>query len=187
VRRAYASAYVPSVEFTAEDLAANRQGLLSDAQRRFLDAVRAERDRGAWRTLRWGAVWCLGLLAVGAAIEARRGGWSGLAVPLAIAGGGMAVLLAVSWAAGRVLDRDLRRQRLSVADGVADVLVKESWDRSIGRFLRYEVRLRGGRGRQVFRLPDQRSIEHFTDGRACRVYYVESRPIPVVLSVEQTG
>jgi hypothetical protein len=186
IRREYTSAYVPDLRFTEADLAANRRGVLTASQEAVVAGLEAERRRGARMTLRWTLAVVAVLLVAGAVVELARGtSVGGLVVGLLIAGAGLGVVLLVAALSPRVLSRDLWARRIGVAEGEADPLVEEAWAKHVGRYQRYELRLRDGSGRSLFRLGNQRSIDQFTPGRRYRVYYLEDRPFPVLLSFEE--
>lgn len=187
----YTSPYFPNVEFTQEDIEANRQGRLSSRQEQRVSDIYQARQRDTFRTAKWFIVFFVILLVVGAVIEyskqpaslnvfIARQGPIFLLVAVALFG-----ILGVSLFLGQGLNTDLRNRRLRAVEGIADVLIKQAYSRGTA-YMRYELRLkRGGSTVKLFRLANPSSLAHFEAGQNYRVYYIAYYQMPIVLSAEK--
>lgn len=187
----YTSPHMPEVSFTAADVAENRQGRLTPRQVERLRLANEARRHDAYKVTVWFLGFFVVLLVVGGLIEfnrqpanidqflARQG-------PIFIfVGLAMLGMLGVSLVAGYALVANLRNYRISVAEGVADVLVQHAYARGMS-YTRYELRLRRGRGViKLFRLGNERYLTNLERGARYRVYYVAVSQLPIILSAEK--
>ena len=184
-RTDYTSSYLPNVAYSEADLEANRQGMLTQEQFQIVEAVYQTREGGACQTYKLFAIWIPLLVIVGFVIEYNQSGKSlgeflPDALPIVVAvSAGMAALVLISAAFGKINARDARDKRISVAEGKAQVLEKEARTKG-SSYMRYELRL-GGR---LFRFANHNSIAHFVDSQHYRVYYIKYYPFPLMLSAE---
>ena len=181
---------MPTFSYTDADVEANRQGYLTQDQFEIVEMVYQARERGARQTYKLFAIWIPLLIIVGIVIEYTRSGKSlgeflPNALPIVIVvGGGMGLLVLASAVFSSINARDARDKRISVAEGVAQVIEKSANSRYT-RSMRYELVLsRGAFKKQLFRFANHESIAHFEQGTSYRVYYIKYYPFPLMLSAE---
>lgn len=186
----YASGILPTFSFSQADLDANRQGELSEDQFYVVESVYRARQRGARQTTLLFAIWIPLLIIIGFVVEYTQSGktlgeFLPGALPIVIgAGVGLGLLIAVVSGISARNARDARDKRISVAEGVAAVIVKPANTR-YSSYLRYELVLRKGvLNKQLFRFANPQSIAHFEQGTRYRVYYIKYYPFPLMLSAE---
>ncbi|MBL8132845.1 MAG: hypothetical protein JNL42_13380 [Anaerolineae bacterium] len=186
----YTSPYMPGVEFSAEDVAANRAGNFTPRQVELLRDAKERRSRDAVLVGRGFLIFFAAILVVGGIIEfnrqtepfdvfmARQGP---LFLGAALA---MLALLGVSAALSAWFSRRLSHPKISRAEGVAETISQAAYARGM-RYMRYELILRQGRRTvKLFRLSSPASLSHFQTSVRYRVYYVEFPQLPILLSAE---
>ncbi len=186
----YVSPFMPDLSFTAEDIAANRQGMLTSQQEQIVENAYQWRKQGRGKTLRFFMWWIPILLVVGFFIEAIQstkpfGEFLSSQIPTTLF---VAVLLFLIFSLLRFLDywlsRHVRQRRISAAQGIAQPSETEMSSRGF-TYIDYELRLKNGFGRgKHFRFANASSLAHFESGKNYRVYYIKFYPFPIVLSAE---
>ena len=176
-----AHAFLPPIRFTEADLIANRRGELTVDQQIHLDGVAGARTRWANNTTKWTVAGLVVLFGVGLGIEVRNG----VPVFALVSFAAVAAFLAAGIYASNRSIRGLPNKRLSWAEGVAEHVV-ESRQFSVrgGRYIAYELQLRGGTGRKVFPFSDQASLDELPADEWLRVYFLANPPYPMILSYE---
>lgn len=179
-----------SLEFTQDDLDANRQGALSDLQKqRIANDVDMLRQQG--RRIVWIFVIFFAALAIASAIylyfnqgrdiyqliapEIRTllAGLAGVMVLLFIL-----VVFLQMWSARR-----LARASVSSITGKAHLITEIPTKKGMLRVYDVQIR-RNFFFKKMFRFQSDRSLRHFQEGVRYRVYYLRYS-IPLVLSVEE--
>lgn len=162
--------------FTANDLAANRQGYLTPAQKKVIAGTRRAKGCGARAAY----------IAMGASVAIIVASFvlaGGLDIPLS-SDALTAYAVATSFFIGiflaaiiydRVRSRDLRTGKISVAEGPAQRRTKEY---KFGTAFYVKI------GRRRFQLPCPKQFDTFDEGTYYRIYYVKNPPIHIILSVE---
>ena len=163
--------------FSAEELTANQQGLLTTRQKRMV----AEQIRRA-RTSSWLAMLAVFgslLIFVGLAFFREQGPIPPQAIPF-LAGTAVALLSIVgvfTFIGFRRL-RTLQREKISVAEGRVQLTTKSFRH---GRWTGYYATIDDLR----FQLPTKRQFEALTDGHRYRIYFLYYLPTHLILSVEE--
>jgi hypothetical protein len=188
--RSYISPFMPDLTFTAEDVAANRQGMLTRQQEQTVDNAYQWRRQGRGKTLRFFMWWIPGILIVGFVIEALQstkpfGEFLSNQLPtIAFVVALLIFLFSLIAGLDYWLSRDIRQRRISMAEGIAQTAEREMSSRGFS-YIEYQLRLKNGFGRgKYFRFANAASLAHFESGKSYRVYYVKFYPFPIVLSFE---
>lgn len=187
----YTSVYVPDFTFTPQDLAANRMGYLTPNQEQLVENIVQARQRDSRRTALWMIVFYGILMVIGLVIEfnnqnenlgifIQKQGILFLLITLFFL-----VILGISYLYGFWIGRDARAKRIRVVNGIAYLLMDEARMRGGTRYMRYELRIKRGMTRKLFRFGNARSLEFFEQGAAYRVYYIDYSPFQIVLSAEK--
>lgn len=180
-----------SLQFDEMDLACNRQGELSAAQRARVDADAAMIRRQSWLTLVFIGGFVAFMLVVGAVIEFNNAGGdlnalfsetNRNALGVLVLGLGFIVTVAMLftwWSVRRFQYGKIRTVEGSVWIEDKDVYIKGM------KLRKREVQVRTGRFRKfTFRFQDARSLAYFRNGKRYRVYYLPYA-IPQALSAER--
>lgn len=173
------------LDFTPEELALNRMGRLSDAQKSLLQAILST-NRGG---IRWFVVWIVVLMIVGLLVEivqsrepldalvAEKGG------PVLLAIGLLSLILLVAWGSQQLNQRGLKSGSIRVVEGIAKIWQK-TYSTGGHPSTNYLLTIQGHR-RLTFTFSDVSSQRYFQDGQAYRVYYIPHSPLPIALSAER--
>jgi hypothetical protein len=182
---------LPALGFTAEDLDANRQGVLTERQRAQVDTLHRQ---GGIAVLVAGVIIVLTFAAIGSYVlflaptgEALRRGPMGPMIPLVLGG---AVLLVLASLAGSVRrQRSLRAGRVSAVEGKAKLRSRQvsgamaAVAEATGADLRASTIKVAGTKFHV----DEATVQAFKEGALYRIYYVKNAPIHLILSAEALG
>jgi hypothetical protein len=180
-----------TLRFSDVDLEANRQGYLSDAQRKRLDAdvdmLRQQSKYVVW----FFAAFAVFILVVGGISEFNNAGRDmdkflspsniqGFAIMIVMFSGIMIVASLWSWWTTRRYEQGTIR----TVEGRAEVVRGDMTLRGIRTSI-YNVKIRRGIfSRFIFRFQDSDSLDHFKHGKHYRVYYIPYA-IPQALSCEE--
>lgn len=165
--------------FTADDLAANRQGYLTPAQKKVIAGTRRARGCGARAAY----------IAMGASIAIIVAAFvltGGLEIPLssealpayAVAISAFIGIFLAAIVYDRVRSRDLRTGKISVAEGPAQRRTKEY---KFGTAFYVKI------GRRRFQLTHPEQFDAFDECIRYRVYYVKNPPVHLIMSLETFG
>lgn len=183
---------MPVLDFTAEDLASNRQGQLTERQR---DRVNSLRKQGSISTLISALVAVLSIAGIGtyALFFAPSGAalrQSILREPVAQAALGVAALLIVgSLIVAVVRNTQLGGRGLKVVEGNVKLIAKSMpiTAAAVSGALGYGTRACSIRvGRTTFRVQES-VLNAFKHGAVYRFYYIKHTPAHIILSVEALG
>lgn len=178
--------------FTPEDLAANREGIITERQRDIVDAWREQFTKGSKYMVLLYLTFFPILVLISMGVQYRNEGkgiddflnsqdWLiFLVVILMITG-----MLVFSYGMTYLLQWDAIYKRLSVVEGTASPFIGEGFYRG-GRYKRYELTLKNGRFRKkLFRFMHEKQAKAFYKGVPYRVYYVKMTPFDIILSAER--
>jgi len=180
-----------TLRFSDVDLEANRQGYLSDAQRKRLDSDVDMLRRQSKAVVWFFAAFAVFILVVGGISEFNNAGRdmdkflspsniAGFAIMIIMFGGIMSVSMLWSWWTTRRYEQG----NIRTVEGRAEVVRGEMNVRGM-RTPIYNVKIwRGMFSRFIFRFQDSDSLEHFKHGKRYRVYYIPYA-IPQALSCEE--
>ena len=162
--------------FTADDVAANRQGYLTPAQKKVIAETRRARGCGARAVyIAMGAsvaiIVVAFVLAGGLRVPRSTGALTAFAVAISVFIG----IFLAAMIYDRVRSRDLRTGKISVAEGPAQRRTKEY---KFGTAFYVKI------GRRRFQLPHPKQFDAFDEGTYYRIYYVKNPPVHIILSVE---
>lgn len=174
------------LDFTPDELATNRQGMLSAAQRARLDSLIYLQKRNARNTLIFFGGFGVFLFVFGGAVELNnvQGNWKHLltgqnllAVGFVV---GFFIVVSIFGAFSQMtILKPLQRGDIRRAEGRAQIIVGR-----VRGFSTYSVKLRRGTfGGTVFRFTSAASLAHFVEGQLYRIYYLPY-VTPVPLSTE---
>jgi hypothetical protein len=181
-----------ALDFTADDLSANRAGVLSARQR---DRMTKNRQQGRTVSLVMGGL-MLAIIVVLAAVELPNlNKQSGDSVPIVPIAGGVLVLIVLILTLQFARNRRALNRFVGAVHHVDGVVATRAHrirgnvvDTSAGGFgygggMRYEVKF----GRTVFFVPSQAVLAAFEDGRTYRGYYTgnKGKVMGRLLSAEQ--
>ncbi|UCE26057.1 MAG: hypothetical protein JSW52_06740 [Candidatus Coatesbacteria bacterium] len=162
--------------FTEDDLAANLQGYLTPTQKKVLAETRRARGCGAriaYIIMAGSVVIFVVAFVLGGGLNAplSTGALTAYAVAISVFIG----IFLLSMAYSRVLSRDLRTGKISVAEGPARRRTKEY---RLGTAFFVKI------GRRRFQLAYPEQFAAFDEGTYYRIYYVKNPPLHLILSIE---
>ena len=178
------AASIYELSFTPDDLEANRQGNLTDAQREKLD-VFARQQR---QNIGWGVIIFALLIAAAIGFEFLRAGgtlelFARRQTPLVLILVGVFLLILITLTITTQINlRPLKKGMITRLEGKAKIDEIVVANRSQNYTL-YQVII----NKTVFRFYQEASRKHFENGRTYRVYLVKMRlfPTPIPLSAER--
>ncbi len=165
--------------FSAEDLAANRQGLLTVRQRRLV----ADQIRLAYISSVFAGLSVLGsiLVFVGMAVFAKQGPIPPQAIPY-LAGTGLILLCIVSIFIFIGLRRlqTLRAEKISITTGPIHLTIKRF---KHGRWIGYYAAINAIR----FQLTSKYQFEALNEDATYQIYFLHYPPTHLILSLDEIG
>jgi hypothetical protein len=182
--------YTGDYHFSKDDIYANRSGKLTPEQEDLVASIYQSRQRGANQTIIALIVFFFVLMVLGFGVEFNQ--WDGTVSEFVakqspiflMVIGGFTGILTFSIIVNYVLGHDMRRRHIQIAEGAASIVVKQEYSK--GTYTRYELTLKKGLFRsQLFRFSSETALRQFQAGKHYRLYYMQYRPFPIVLSAEE--
>lgn len=176
-----------ALEFTPDELALNKAGLLSERQDKLVEqAIRWRRTSGRWSVfvlfLSLGVLWLVGFTLIQEEFDSQKlqsqlpiiyGSW------LLIGGVVLAVFAFFFW-----LDRsrlaELQSRKISIIAGPASLAIRELKGARLYGMLAYYLKI----GQVQFQLAGESQYKAFEQGRSYRIIYIKNPPTQTILSVE---
>jgi ABC-type uncharacterized transport system fused permease/ATPase subunit len=183
--------YNADFHFTKEEIYANRYGKLTPSQEELINAIYQTRQHGAVQTIAVFIVFFVVLIVMGFGVEFNQ--WQGTVsdfidrnAPIFLMVVSIfSLILIVGVISNFLVAQDVRRRRISTAEGKASVFVGQAWSRG-NAYMRYELTLKNGFIRTgFFRFMSETAVRQFESGKRYRVYYIKFYPLPIVLSAEE--